>query len=110
MFSKATLFFTTVSRYRDTQAPIPTGQTNQPTTNQCNTGPVQCCDTTQSASDPINIPGMGLVHVSNANGLVAFGNCSPLVSGGSKCNNQAVCCNGTEFNGLVNVGCTNVSL
>ncbi|KAG9225455.1 hydrophobin 12 [Pleurotus ostreatus PC15] len=104
MFSKATLFFTAAVVI------VAAGAT--PTTSQCNTGPVQCCDHTQQASGPTTLTGIGEVDLGDTSTLIAYGNCSPVlpVLGGPKCQGQTVCCDNTEFEGLVNVGCTNVAV
>lgn len=97
---------------------------------QCNTGNVQCCNTVGHAKDG------GIVeHGLSVLGAVVAGNpmvglsCTPITvvgvgSGASwyisllistarqlltpyvHSNQQTVCCEGNQFNGLVNVGCT----
>ncbi|TFY82971.1 hypothetical protein EWM64_g1038 [Hericium alpestre] len=39
--------------------------------------------------------------------------CDPITvigAGGASCNQQAVCCQNNNFNGLINIGCTPVNL
>ncbi|TFK68177.1 fungal hydrophobin [Pluteus cervinus] len=79
---------------------------------QCNTGPVQCCNSLQDASDVSNLSGL-LGVAAPITGLIGM-NCTPLsvvnAFGGNKCSTQAVCCSGNTSNGLVVVGCSPVSL
>ncbi|KAF9489916.1 fruit body specific hydrophobin [Pleurotus eryngii] len=81
--------------------------------NQCNTGPIECCKTVQSASEAAHSGVLGVLDLfAGIQGLVAS-NCSPLeVVGvsGTSCSSQAVCCTGTSFNGLANVGCSPINL
>ncbi|KAF8806916.1 type 1 hydrophobin [Phlegmacium glaucopus] len=57
--------------------------------NQCNSGSLQCCDSTSTVT------------------------CSPLTVvgvSGTSCNDQAVCCTNNSFNGVVALGCTPINL
>ncbi|KIJ28119.1 hypothetical protein M422DRAFT_270612 [Sphaerobolus stellatus SS14] len=82
---------------------------------QCNTGPSQCCNTVQSASTPGLASLLGLlgIVVGDITAQVGFG-CTPIsvigVGQGANCAQQPVCCTGNNFNGLINVGCTPISL
>ncbi|KAK0218776.1 hydrophobin [Armillaria fumosa] len=81
----------------------------------CNTGPVQCCNSVESSSAPGVGALLGLL------GLVLGGTtqvgmtCSPLsivglLPGGATCNQQTVCCENNNFNGVVALGCTPVNI
>ncbi|KAH8995790.1 hypothetical protein EDB86DRAFT_3077349 [Lactarius hatsudake] len=75
---------------------------------QCNTGPVQCCNTLTSTSNPILallsgllLPIGTIIDPSLAVGL----SCIPIVSS-VQCTSSPVCCTGFSQYGLINVGCT----
>ncbi|THV02187.1 fungal hydrophobin [Dendrothele bispora CBS 962.96] len=81
---------------------------------QCNTGPVQCCDSVQSASEPSVATLLGLlgVAVQSVTGQVGV-TCTPISVigvGGNSCSAQPVCCQDNNFNGVVALGCTPVNL
>ncbi|KAF5325863.1 hypothetical protein D9611_000542 [Ephemerocybe angulata] len=98
---------------------IPTGGPLEPPAtipaSQCNTGPVQCCDSTQTdPSDPSLTAIFALlgINVEDVTAMVAL-TCSPIsVIGlpGNSCSAQPVCCTNNTFNGLVALGCTPVNL
>ncbi|KAF8806918.1 hydrophobin-263 [Phlegmacium glaucopus] len=82
--------------------------------NQCNSGSLQCCDSTSTASNPITSLLLGLlgINVGSVTGLVGL-TCSPLTIigvSGTSCNQQAVCCTNNSFNGVVALGCTPINL
>ncbi|KAJ3511805.1 hypothetical protein NLJ89_g3886 [Agrocybe chaxingu] len=79
----------------------------------CNTGPVQCCNSITHATPIIatTIKALlGLVVPAD----VAIGiSCSPLSVigiGGNSCNQQPVCCENNEFNGLIAIGCSPINI
>ncbi|KAF9012659.1 hydrophobin, partial [Cyathus striatus] len=81
---------------------------------QCNTGSLQCCNSTQAASDPVTNELLGLLGIvlGPITGLIGF-NCSPLTVagvGGNSCTVQPVCCTSNQFNGLLAVGCNPINL
>ncbi|KIJ48484.1 hypothetical protein M422DRAFT_247834 [Sphaerobolus stellatus SS14] len=82
---------------------------------QCNTGDAQCCNTVESASSPSAATLIGLlgIVVQGVDVLVGLG-CTPIsviaISQGANCAQQPVCCTNNNFNGLINVGCTPISL
>ncbi|KAF8993276.1 hydrophobin, partial [Cyathus striatus] len=83
-------------------------------TGQCNTGPVQCCNSVQSASDPTTASLLGLLGIvlSPITALIGF-NCSPLSVagiGGNSCTAQPVCCTNNQFNGLIALGCNPINI
>ncbi|KAF6763863.1 fungal hydrophobin [Ephemerocybe angulata] len=58
----------------------------------CSTGPIQCCQTTNST--------VGLT-------------CSPLTAvgvSGTSCSGQTVCCNNNNFTGVIAIGCTPINI
>ncbi|KAL0959648.1 hypothetical protein HGRIS_011350 [Hohenbuehelia grisea] len=89
-----------------------------PVTGNCNVGPVQCCNSLQesdssSVSDIFNLLGSGL-NLAGSTGQVGFA-CSPTVAdtglgGNTGCSQQAACCENTDFNGLIAIGCMPISL
>ncbi|TEB23111.1 fungal hydrophobin [Coprinellus micaceus] len=77
-----------------TPAPIPASQ--------CNTGPIQCCNTVQRADSPAVAPAPRDITA------LVGATCSPIsVIGlpGNSCNAQPVCCSNNTFNGLIAIGC-----
>ncbi|KAL1758758.1 hydrophobin 6 [Schizophyllum commune] len=77
---------------------------------QCNSGTLQCCESTTEAKDIDRVLLSSLlgVDVGSITGLIGK-NCSPVsvvgVGAGSTCATQTVCCDGDSFDGLVNLGC-----
>ncbi|ESK86853.1 hydrophobin [Moniliophthora roreri MCA 2997] len=81
---------------------------------QCNTGPIQCCNSVESAkSDPVTkLLGLLNVVLSDLNIQVGL-TCSPisiLGGGGAGCVAQPVCCQNNEFNGVIAIGCVPVNI
>ncbi|KAF6756239.1 hydrophobin-315 [Ephemerocybe angulata] len=81
---------------------------------QCNTGPVQCCNSVQDAKDPslTSIFALLGLNVGDITGLVGA-TCSPIsVIGvpGNSCSAQPVCCTNNTFNGIIAIGCTPVNI
>ncbi|KAF5346282.1 hypothetical protein D9758_011498 [Tetrapyrgos nigripes] len=79
---------------------------------QCNTGPIQCCDSVDKAGSSAVSPILGLlgVVIQDLNVLVGI-NCSPISVigvGGDSCSATPVCCENNTFNGLIAVGCVPV--
>ncbi|KAF9478418.1 fungal hydrophobin [Pholiota conissans] len=88
--------------------------TETPPTNQCNTGSLQCCASTSTASTPSTAALLGLlgVVVGSVTGLVGV-TCSPITvigASGTSCSEQPVCCTNNSFNGVVALGCTPINL
>ncbi|KAJ3879872.1 fungal hydrophobin-domain-containing protein [Lentinula edodes] len=80
----------------------------------CSTGPVQCCNTVESASTPGAAAILGLLGIvlQDLNVLVGL-TCSPITViglGNSGCSAQAVCCNDNSNGGLISIGCVPVTL
>ncbi|PPQ67465.1 hypothetical protein CVT24_011522 [Panaeolus cyanescens] len=87
-------------------------------TGACNTGNVQCCQSTQQInnSNPLNAVLAGLlgVPVQDLGALVGL-TCTPIsllgVASGTSCDQQTVCCSGNTYNGnLLAVGCSPIKL
>jgi len=81
-------------------------------TPQCNTGPVQCCNSVTTASDPVASILLGLLGVIGLGSNVLVGlTCSPLsIIGGTSCTTQPVCCTDNSFNGVIAIGCSPINL
>ncbi|THU98558.1 hydrophobin-domain-containing protein [Dendrothele bispora CBS 962.96] len=81
---------------------------------QCNTGPVQCCNSIQSASSSTATSLLGLLGIilQDLNVLVGI-NCTPINVigiGGNSCSSQPVCCENNQFEGLISIGCTPINI
>ncbi|KAF8884852.1 fungal hydrophobin-domain-containing protein, partial [Infundibulicybe gibba] len=94
-------------------------RTTTPTTpaSQCNTGGLQCCNSSQESSNA----DLGLTSLLGLLGVVVGAltwssggvTCSPISAiglGGNSCSAQPVCCSNNSFNGIVALGCTPVNL
>ncbi|TDL24350.1 fungal hydrophobin, partial [Rickenella mellea] len=86
-----------------------------PPASQCNTAPVQCCNSVQPAGSSAVSKILALLGVVVQDVNVPVGlTCSPItavgVGSGASCNNQAVCCENNSFNGIVAIGCTPVNI
>ncbi|KAF8194688.1 hydrophobin-263 [Pholiota molesta] len=88
---------------------------NDPNSNQCNTGSLQCCSSVQSATAgglvSILLGLLGVV-VGDLTGQVGV-TCSPITvigASGTSCSEQPVCCTGNTFNGVIATGCTPVNI
>ncbi|KIJ48487.1 hypothetical protein M422DRAFT_247837 [Sphaerobolus stellatus SS14] len=82
---------------------------------QCDTGDAQCCNTVEKASDPSAasiLKSIGVV-VQDVDALVGLG-CTPITvigaGQGANCAQQPVCCTDNTFTGVINIGCTPISL
>ncbi|KIJ57419.1 hypothetical protein M422DRAFT_149325, partial [Sphaerobolus stellatus SS14] len=75
----------------------------------------QCCNSVTSASDPLTAALLGLLGiVLQSVDVLIDTRCTPItvigVGSGANCTQQPVCCTDNNFNGLVNIGCTPISL
>ncbi|TCD68613.1 hypothetical protein EIP91_010268 [Steccherinum ochraceum] len=81
---------------------------------QCNTGSIQCCDSTFTEGSAGGTALLGLIGVvvQDVNALVGQG-CSPLsvvgVGNGATCTANPVCCEDNS-NSLISVGCVPIDL
>ncbi|KAF5325853.1 hypothetical protein D9611_000538 [Ephemerocybe angulata] len=93
---------------------IPTGGPTTPTpipASQC-TGPIQCCNSVQSAGAPAVATILGLGINVGLNVMVGL-TCSPLSIfgiGENSCTGEIVCCTNNSFGGLIAIGCTVVDI
>ncbi|KAH9057707.1 hypothetical protein EDB87DRAFT_1578586 [Lactarius vividus] len=78
---------------------------------QCDPGPVQCCNTLTSTSNPVVALLSGLLPIGTIiDPTLDVGlNCFPII-GSIQCSGSPVCCTGVSQYGLINVGCTPVIL
>ncbi|KAF5354399.1 hypothetical protein D9758_010749 [Tetrapyrgos nigripes] len=79
---------------------------------QCNTGPIQCCNSVQKAgSDAVSsVLGLLGVIIDDLDVLVGL-TCDPISVigvGGDSCSATPVCCEDNTFNGVIAVGCVPV--
>ncbi|KAF8153767.1 fungal hydrophobin-domain-containing protein [Crassisporium funariophilum] len=92
----------------------PTRRSSAPPASQCNTGPVQCCNSVQAASDKSLASVFGLLNIVAAAVTGEVGvTCSPVTvigASGNSCSAQPVCCTNNSFNGLIALGCTPVNV
>ncbi|KAG6329384.1 hypothetical protein ID866_9705 [Astraeus odoratus] len=80
---------------------------------QCSNGTLQCCNSVLSSYQYTPTSAVyNLLDVVVDALVEANVQCSPIgiLNSGSDCTQQTVCCSGTQMNGVVNVGCNNVSL
>ncbi|KAM5537115.1 hypothetical protein V8D89_009261 [Ganoderma adspersum] len=81
----------------------------------CSTGPIQCCNTVEKASDAGAAAILGLLGIvlQDLNVLVGL-TCSPIsvigVGGSNSCSANAVCCQNNNVGGLISIGCVPVQL
>ncbi|KAK0434438.1 hydrophobin-251 [Armillaria borealis] len=72
-------------------------------------GAALCCECIQSSSDltPRLETLLSLLGIATSGLTADVGvSCFPIAAGGTQCNDQAVCCNNNNFNGIVALGCT----
>ncbi|KAJ3476690.1 hypothetical protein NLI96_g10987 [Meripilus lineatus] len=117
----ALLLFIAFATASPAPAPIPSGETATQTvtvtatatptssSGNCNTGPMQCCNSVQQANsaEAQSVLGPLGVAVAPVNALVGF-NCSPITAiglGNSGCRATPVCCQNNNYGGLVSIGC-----
>ncbi|KAI0657136.1 fungal hydrophobin-domain-containing protein [Cubamyces menziesii] len=81
----------------------------------CNTGPVQCCNTLEDTNSAAGAALLDLLHL-NAQDIVGqIGlECNPIdvigVGEGAHCAAQPVCCQNNNVGGLASIGCVPVQL
>ncbi|RDB19674.1 Fruiting body protein SC1 [Hypsizygus marmoreus] len=82
---------------------------------QCNTGPVQCCNSLQDAqsSEVTGLLALVGIDIGAITGQVGL-QCSPLsvigVGSVANCVSQPVCCEDNKFGGLIAVGCSPINV
>ncbi|KAF9483029.1 fungal hydrophobin [Pholiota conissans] len=81
--------------------------------NQCNTGSLQCCNSTAtSASQLTGVAGLLAALLGPITGIIGV-TCSPITvigASGTSCNEQPVCCTNNSFNGVIALGCTPINI
>ncbi|KAI5122415.1 hypothetical protein M0805_002965 [Coniferiporia weirii] len=82
---------------------------------ECNTAPVQCCDSVTSAGSSAAAPILASIGVVVQDLNIPVGlTCSPIsvvgVGSGATCSENAVCCEDNSHGGLVSIGCVPVDL
>ncbi|KJA16718.1 hypothetical protein HYPSUDRAFT_99600, partial [Hypholoma sublateritium FD-334 SS-4] len=81
---------------------------------QCNTGPIQCCNSVQSAKAPAAAAFLGALGIVLEDATAQVGlTCSPISAigiAGNDCSQQTVCCSNNSFNGVVALGCTPINV
>ncbi|KAK7681895.1 hypothetical protein QCA50_014857 [Cerrena zonata] len=86
---------------------------NEPASS-CSTGPIQCCENTETAgskSGATLLESIGVI-VQDVNVLLGV-TCSPVSVigvGGDSCSASPVCCENNSFGSLVSIGCVPVDL
>ncbi|KAJ3718144.1 hydrophobin, partial [Lentinula raphanica] len=80
----------------------------------CTTGPIQCCDSTETAGSSAGSSLLGLlgIVIEDLNVLLGI-NCSPITiigASGSSCSAQTVCCEDNAVGGLISIGCIPIFL
>ncbi|KAH9919984.1 fungal hydrophobin-domain-containing protein [Epithele typhae] len=81
----------------------------------CDTGAIQCCQSTHDAKDPSVSILLGLLNVvvDGLDGLIGLG-CSPInvigVASGNACSATTVCCQNNASGNLINIGCIPIIL
>ncbi|KAG2118483.1 fungal hydrophobin-domain-containing protein [Suillus clintonianus] len=82
---------------------------------QCNTGDIQCCQSSTTTSNYNKAAkSLGLAAIAaDVVGTIGL-SCSPITAigtgSGATCNQQPMCCSNNKMNGLVNIGCTPINL
>ncbi|KAJ7323494.1 hydrophobin [Mycena albidolilacea] len=85
------------------------------TLSQCPTGDAQCCDSVDSVQSAAVTALLGVLGIAVSDNTITAGlSCAPIVvigvGGGDKCALSPVCRSNNDFNGLVSLGCTPISL
>ncbi|KAH9857450.1 fungal hydrophobin [Lenzites betulinus] len=80
----------------------------------CNTGPIQCCNSVESSSSAAGAAILSLlgVVVQDVTAQIGLG-CSPISAvglGQSSCSASPVCCENNNVGGLVSIGCVPIEL
>ncbi|KAI0709907.1 fungal hydrophobin [Earliella scabrosa] len=81
---------------------------------QCNTGPVQCCETVTKSNDNVIGAILGLLNLPVIPDLLVGLKCSPLsvvgLGSGNSCRQRPVCCQNNSKGGLISIGCIPIML
>ncbi|KAI5121527.1 hypothetical protein M0805_002587 [Coniferiporia weirii] len=101
-----------------TASPKPSKTTSSsaptPTPSQCNTGPIQCCQSVEPATSSVVTTLLALLGIVLEDLDVNVGlTCSPLSIigiGGDTCDASPVCCENNTFNGIIAIGCSPINI
>ncbi|KAK1216819.1 sc3 hydrophobin [Marasmius sp. AFHP31] len=104
----------TVSALATLAVATPTGGSGGGSGGNCNTGPIQCCNSVTKASDGAAAGILGLLGIvlQDLNVLVGL-QCSPITvigGGNGGCSANPVCCENNSHGGLISIGCIPISL
>ncbi|KAF8204665.1 hydrophobin-319 [Pholiota molesta] len=88
----------------------PARRNDAPPASECNTGSVQCCDSTSTASNPVTALLLGSlgIPIGSVTGIIGL-TCSPSLASASVAR-PARLLHQQLFNGVVALGCTPVNL
>ncbi|KAJ8595471.1 fungal hydrophobin [Rhizopogon salebrosus TDB-379] len=78
---------------------------------ECDTGTIQCCESSETLEEyNSSLLGIitGLLPIDLGLDTIVGLTCIPIV--GDSCTADPMCCTGNQYYGLVNVGCTSISL
>ncbi|KAK1232000.1 hypothetical protein PQX77_004867 [Marasmius sp. AFHP31] len=97
-------------------AAIPTSGSGGSGGGNCNTGPIQCCNSVTKAKDAgagvLGLLGLLGIVLNDVNVLLGL-QCSPITvigGGNGGCNASPVCCENNSVGGLISIGCIPISL
>ncbi|KAN0094592.1 Fungal hydrophobin domain containing protein [Tylopilus felleus] len=114
MFIRASTALFSVVALAGIASALPSALKVRSSSSECNTGPIQCCNSVQSSNNEIIGELFGFLGLPLPAGGTQVGfTCSPITVGGigsgSSCTSQAVCCNGDTFNGI-STGCSPITI
>ncbi|KAK7676145.1 hypothetical protein QCA50_014916 [Cerrena zonata] len=113
MFSRVSIAVTLALSFLAVATPVPATSGGEPAS-ECNTGPIQCCQSTEAADSTSGAALLGLLGIVLQDVNVLLGvTCSPISVigvGSSGCSASPVCCTDNSHGGLVSIGCVPVTL
>lgn len=108
MFSNTTILFASILFAFSAATVIPRHDGN------CNTGPIQCCQNTQSSDGPMASQLFALLGLNIQDVNVPIGiTCSPITgigAGSAGCEAEPVCCENNNFQGIIAIGCVPINI
>ncbi|KAI0263751.1 fungal hydrophobin [Gloeopeniophorella convolvens] len=111
MFSKSLIAFVAIVA---ASGAIATPTRRNAPASQCNTAPVQCCDTSTTSSNPTAASILQSIGVVLGADIPVGLTCTPITvvgaGSGAVCNASPLCCENNKFAGLIAIGCTPVDL
>ncbi|KAF8806926.1 hydrophobin 2 [Phlegmacium glaucopus] len=80
-------------------------------TNSCNTGTLQCCNSSGSATDPSVINQLGLLGIAVPGPAVVGFTCTPVsvLASTETCTTHQICCDNDKFEAAAVIGCSPVN-